>query len=75
VLEFCEIGEQGGLVIDGGTCLYASGRKVDPRLWPYLNESSKGHAFEFIETNSGRGRAPAREPVPRSWDAREGVSG
>jgi hypothetical protein len=29
-----------------------------------LNESSKGHAFEFIETNSGRGRAPAREPVP-----------
>ena len=36
MLEFCEIEEQGGLIVDRGACLYAPGRKVDSRLWSYF---------------------------------------
>ena len=61
-LELCEIEEQGGLTVDGGTRLYAPGRKADPRLRPYLL-SPKATSDSLM--NSSRAKAPARESVAR----------
>ena len=68
-LETCEIGEQGGLVVDRLTRQYASRWKTDLRLAPYLKDikPSRCH-IERLLTNSDLGEALARERVLRCRD-------